>query len=183
MVLPPLGGVRGGQPGHIGNYWSGNVLLPELVLERLIGRGHKGPSAAPDEGDEVSKRLAAAGASFDECVLAVIQSTLDQAGHQCLAPSGTIVAAQQVSDRAIGRKDEGDVPPPSSALDGGTASGGEGVTTVSGAGAVNGGAADDEGGSGEPLSSDSSDPLIGSSACLHLKRRFSRSKKSDMTRS
>jgi hypothetical protein len=42
-------------------------------------------------------------------VPALVQRSLDQAGHPCLPPPGAVGFAQQVSHRAVGRKDEGDV--------------------------------------------------------------------------
>ena len=108
VVSPSLEQSRRERPG--GDAPQGrDVLLPELVLKRLVGRGDECPLAGPDERDEVGERFAAAGAGFNERVLPPIQSAFDQSRHQRLASPGAVSIAQEVGHRASGRKDEGDV--------------------------------------------------------------------------
>ena len=79
----------GGNP-----FQSGEILLPELVLECLVGRGDKGSAAAPNERNEIGKGLAAAGARFDQGVLPLLQGAFYQPGHPRLAAPGTICVTQ-----------------------------------------------------------------------------------------
>ena len=62
-----------------------NVFLVELLLQRFCRGGNDHAAAAANRGNQIGERFAGSGAGFDDGVMMLFESVVDDLGHFELA--------------------------------------------------------------------------------------------------